>query len=305
MNKNILVPLDGSELAEVALPYAEELAVKLGIGIQLLRVVTLPVYSELSGGVYTLEQEVASRSGAKEYLDRVSCNLKAKGITVQSDIKCGTAAEEIIEHTSRDEIGLTVLATHGYSGVTRWAMGSTADRVVRGIEKSVVLIRAKGRHPVKSAERILKKILVPLDGSREGEVVIPHIAWLASGLRAEVVLFQALAGGYHTITAKGYEYAIYPEQQIASDKAFAKDYLSGVGTQLKEKGIKLGVEVRLGHAAEGIIEFADEANADMVAMSTHGRSGVGRWVLGSVAEKVLHEGNKPLLLVRSPGAQTK
>lgn len=304
-NKQILVPLDGSELAEVALPYAEELSVELGIGIKLLRVVTLPVYSEPTGGVYAAEREVALRSGAREYLEKVSCDLKAKSINVKLDIKCGTAAEEIMDDALKNEIGLVVLATHGHSGVLRWALGSVADKVIRGTEKPVMLIRAKGRHPAKPAQRILKKILVPLDGSREGEAVIPHIAWLASGLGAEVVLFQALAGGYHTITAKGYEYAIYAEQQIASDKAFAKDYLSDVGKQLKEKGIKLGAEVRLGHAAEEIIEFTDEVNADMVAMSTHGRSGVGRWVLGSVAEKVLHEGNKPLLLVRSPGARTK
>lgn len=305
MDKQILVPLDGSELAEVALPYAEELAVRLGMGMKLLRVVTLPVYSELSGGVYTLEQEAASRSGAQEYLERVSCNLKVKGIDVQPDIKCGAAAEEIMVYAAKDEIALVVLATHGHSGVLRWALGSVADKVTRGTEKPVMLIRAKGQHPAKPAQQILKKILVPLDGSTEGEAVIPHVDWLASGLGAEIILFQALAGGYHTITAKGYGYAIYPEQQIASDKAFAEKYLSGVGKQLKEKNIKLGEKVRLGNAAEEIIEFADEVGVDLVAMSTHGRSGVGRWVLGSVAEKVLHEGNKPLLLVRSPGARTQ
>jgi nucleotide-binding universal stress UspA family protein len=304
VSEKILVPLDGSELAEVALPYAEELAVKLGVGIKLIRVVTLPVYSEPTGGVYTIEQEVALRSGAQDYLEKVNCSLKAKGIAAKSDVRCGTAAEEIIEYAAKDEISLIVLATHGHSGVTRWALGSVADKVIRGTAKPVVLIRAKERHPA-AEQGILKKILVPLDGSREGEAVIPHVAWLASGLGAEVVLFQALAGGYHTITAKGYEYAIYPEQQMASDKAFADDYLTGVGKQLKEKGVKSKIEVRVGHAAEEIIEFAGEVSADMVAMSTHGRSGVRRWVFGSVAEKVLHEGDKPLLLVRSPGARTK
>jgi nucleotide-binding universal stress UspA family protein len=303
--KEILVPLDGSELAEVALPYAGELAVKLGTGIKLLRVVTLPVYSEPMGGVYTVEQEVALTSSAQDYLEKVSCSLKAKGITAQPDVRSGTAADEIIEYAAKDEISLIVLATHGHSGVTRWALGSVADKVMRGTEKPAVLVRAKERHPATTEQGILKKILVPLDGSREGEAVIPHVEWFASGLGAEVVLFQALAGGYHTITAKGYEYAIYPEQQVASEKAFAEDYLARVGKQLKEKGITLRVEVRTGNAAEEIIEFAGEVSADMVAMSTHGRSGVRRWVLGSVAEKVLLGGDKPLLLVRSPRAGTK
>ncbi|HEY33597.1 MAG TPA: universal stress protein [Dehalococcoidia bacterium] len=305
MDKNILVPLDGSELAEVALPYAEELAVRLGIGIKLLRVVTLPVYSEPTGGVYAVEQEIALRSGAKDYLEKVSHSLEAKGIAVQPDIKYNAAAEGIVDYAARDEIGLVVVATHGRSGVMRWALGSVADRVLRGTEKPVMLIRAIGQHPAAPEQGIIKKILVPLDGSPESEAVIPHVAWLASGLGADVILFQALAGGYHTITAKGYEYTVYPEQQLASDKAFAEDYLTRVGKQFKEKGAKPGAEVRPGDAAEEIIEFADEVRADMVAMSTHGRSGVGRWIFGSVAEKVLHEGNNPLLLVRSPGAKTR
>ena len=105
MYKKILVPLDGSEVAEVALPCAEELAVKLGIGIQLLRVVTLPVYSEPVGGVYTVEQEIALKSGAKEYLARLGCRLKEKGITVKPGITCSTAAEGVIDYALKDEIG--------------------------------------------------------------------------------------------------------------------------------------------------------------------------------------------------------
>jgi nucleotide-binding universal stress UspA family protein len=305
VNKKILVPLDGSEVAEVALPYAEELSVKLGVGIELLRAVTLPVYSEPLGGVYTVEQEAALRTGAKAYLEQISGRLKEKGITVSAEIICSTAAEGIIDYAFKDEVELIVLATHGHSGITRWALGSVADKVIRGTDKPVVLIRAKGRSPAVPGQGMIKKIVVPLDGSKESEAVIPCVTWLAYGLGAEVVLFQALAGGFHTITAKGYNYTIFPEQQMASDKAFAEDYLSSVGEQFKDKRITLNSEVRVGEAAEGIIEFADDIEADMVAMSTHGRSGVSRWVMGSVAEKVLREGNRPLLLVRAPGARKK
>ncbi len=305
MYKRMLVPLDGSELAEVALPYAEVLSVKLGIGIELFRAVTLPVYSEPFGGVYNVEQELAFKSGAKEYLAKVGCRLKEKGIDVKPGVICSTAAEGIIDCASKDGVELIVLATHGHSGLTRWALGSTADRVIRGTEKPVVLIRAKGTQEAVTEQGIIQKIVVPLDGSRESEAVIPCVTWLAAGLGAKVILFQALADGYHTITAKGYDYAIYPEQQIASDKAFAEDYLAMAGKRFEDEGVTLSYEVRVGNAAEEIIEFADDLGADMVAMSTHGRSGVSRWVLGSVAEKVLREGNKPLLLVRAPGAGNK
>ena len=305
MYKRILVPLDGSELAEVALPYAEELSVKLGIGIELLRAVALPVYSEPLGGVYNVEQELAFKSGAKEYLSRVGCRLKERGIDVRPGVVSSTAAEGIIDCASKDGVELIVLATHGHSGLTRWALGSVADRIIRGTDKPVVLIRAKEHQPAVSEQGVIKKIVVPLDGSKESEAVIPCVTWFAAGLGAEVILFQALAGGFHTITAEGYDYTIYPEQQIASDKAFAENYLTMAGKQFEEKGIGLSYEVRVGDAAEEIIEFANDLGADMVAMSTHGRSGVSRWVLGSVAEKVLREGNKPLLLVRAPGARNK
>ncbi|HEY42293.1 MAG TPA: universal stress protein [Dehalococcoidia bacterium] len=305
MDKKILVPLDGSELAEVALPYAEELALGLGAGIELFRVVTLPVYSEPIGGVYTVEQEIVAKSVAREYLEKVGSRFKEKGVATRLEVICSTAAEGIIDCAANEEIDLVVLATHGHSGITRWAMGSVAYRVIRSTEKPIMLIRAKGQHPVTPGQGLVKKIVVPLDGSTESEAVIPHVSWLAAGLKAQVILFHALAGGYHNITVKGYEDTIYPEQQIASGKAFAEDYLTSIGKQLKEKGLVPTTEVRVGNAAEKIIDFASEVDADMVAMSTHGRSGVSRWIFGSVAEKVLHEGNKPLLLVRSPGARTQ
>ncbi|UCB43663.1 MAG: universal stress protein [Dehalococcoidales bacterium] len=308
MDKEILVPLDGSELAEVVLPYAEELAVKLGTGIKLLRVVTLNMYNVYTESIevaYSLEQTVASESSASLYLEKVRDRLKEKGIAVTLDLKRSTAAEGIIDCAAEDEISLVVMATHGHSGVTRWVLGSVANRVIKVIEKPIMLVRAKERHRTAPEQGILKRIVVPLDGSRESEAVIPHVAWLASGLGAEVVLFQVLAGSYHTITTKGYEYTIDREQQIASAEIPAEDYLERIGKQLNENGMTLGLEVKPGNAAEEIIDFANGIGADMIAMSINKRSSVGHWVFGSVGEKVLHRGNKPLLLVKAPGAETK
>ena len=117
-------------------------------------------------------------------------------------------------------------------------------------------------------------------------------------LKAEVILLQVLSTSYQAITAERYGYVSYTAQQMESDKAFARNYLEKVGARLKRKGMTVKSEVRLGIAAEEIIKLADEMYADVVAMSTHGRSGIGRWVFGSVADRVLHEGNTPLLLVR-------
>jgi nucleotide-binding universal stress UspA family protein len=149
---------------------------------------------------------------------------------------------------------------------------------------------------------ILSKILVALDGSKESEAVIPYIEELASKLQAEVILLQVIAPDYHIYAAGGPEYGVYAEQQIESMKKFARDYLEEIITRLKQRGVTAKSEIMLGTAAETIINFADQTNASLVAMTTHGRSGVSRWAIGSVAERVLRAGNTPLLLVRSPGA---
>ena len=299
MYEKILVPLDGSELAEVALPYAEELAGRLGSEITLVFVLT-PGSESVPDPYRRLHQYYIEKmvENTKEGAERYVKKPQGKAIKVEPRILVGNPAEEIVEYASKEDIGLIVMATHGRSGISRWALGSVANKVVRATERPVGLIRAKGARPDVRQKGILNKALVPLDGSKEGEAVIPYIEELASRLKAEVVLLQVLSTSYHVITAEGYGYVIYTDQQMESDKAFARDYLEKVGARLKRKGVIVKSEVRLGIAAEEIIKLADEMYADVVAMSTHGRSGVGRWVFGSVADRVLHEGNTPLLLVR-------
>ncbi|MFC1957623.1 universal stress protein [Chloroflexota bacterium] len=298
MYEKILVPLDGSDLAEVALPYVEELAGRLGSEITLLYVGESPESSYQRTYQFYIEKTAeTTKEGAERYIEKT----KGKAIKVKPRILVGNPAEEIVEYASREDIGLIVLATHGRSGINRWSLGSVADKVVRATDRPVVLIRAKGAQPDMREKGILNKALVPLDGSEEAEAVIPYIEELASKLKAEVILLQVMSTNYQAIAEEEYGYVIYTDKQIESDKAFAKDYLEKVSARLKQKGVAVKSEVRFGVAAEEIIKLADEIYADVVAMSTHGRSGVGRWFFSSVADRILHEGHSPLLLVRSSG----
>jgi nucleotide-binding universal stress UspA family protein len=149
---------------------------------------------------------------------------------------------------------------------------------------------------------ILDRILVALDGSKESEAVAPHVEELASRLKAELALVQVVAPDYHIYGAGGPEYGVYADQQMDAIKAYARGYLEETGSRLRQAGIAVRCIVGTGTAADEIIRIADEISADLVAMSTHGRSGVGRWALGSVAERVVRSGNTPVLLVRTPGA---
>ena len=307
MYEKILVPLDGSELAEVALPYAEELAARLGSQMILMTVLSPGTGSE-QGSWYPHLHDVYLQKMldiVKQDVQKTMGRFTVKETKVEPVVLVGHPAEEIVDYARKENIDLIVMSTHGRSGIKRWTLGSIADKVVRAAKNPVLLIRAKGVRAHVHRKGVLARALVPLDGSKEGESAIPYIAELAAKLEAEVILFQVLAPGYQIITASGYGSVIYPEQQMESDRAFARAYLAKVGARLKRRGVAVESEVRFGNPAEEIIRFADEMHVDAVAMSTRGRSGIERWVFGSVAERLLYQGNTPLLLVREPRASRK
>jgi nucleotide-binding universal stress UspA family protein len=300
MYEKILLTLDGSELAELALPYAEKLAGLLGSEIILAHVSESVSGSQEDKHLGYLQKMVEkAEQGAGTYSPKPG---NSSSFSVRSVILSGQPAEKIVEYAESEGIGLIVMATHGQSGIQRWALGSVADKVVRATLRPVMLIRAGDAKPDTIADGLLTKVLVPLDGSKEGEAIVPFIEVLASMLKIKVTLIQILPKGYDT----GYQYIPLPVQQLDADRARATAYLNGIGARLKGKGIDvheaLGIGSRSSNAAEQIIQSAGDVHADFLAMTTHGRSGVGRWAFGSVAEKVLQAGNIPLLLVRSPGA---
>ena len=303
MYEKILIPLDGSELAEVALPYAEELAGRLGSEVTLL-VVTESAESQDYHNHQLYIQHLVEPT--MRLAERYSKKSGDKAIKVESTILTGHPAEEIVTYAEKDGSSLIIMATHGRSGIRRWSMGSVADKVVRAATQPVALIRAKGARPDVRERGILNRALVPLDGSKESEAVIPYIEELASKLEAEIVLVQVLERPSHVYAGgEGGNLTPYTDAEMEPLKAQAASYLEKMISLLNGKGIPTRSEVRVGSPAQEITNLADETDSDMVAMSTHGKSGFSRWAFGSVADKVLHAGNTPLLLVRTPGAGTE
>ena len=294
MYKKILVPLDGSELAEVSLPYAEEFSAEFGSEIILLylsRTENNPYYNVRK--IY-MEKTVKA---TEDEVKKLSKKTDADAIKVSSAMLTGNVAEEIVKYADQEDVSLILMATHGQSGMKQWAMGSIATKVMSATKRPVILIRARDAKPAIRNIGGIRKIVIPLDGSSESEQVIPHIAQLAATLKAEVVLFQAISLAYPTYTADAFAYVTYSDNQTDAMKASALDYLAKTGATLKEKGVKTSYEVRFGSAADEIINFSDEINADLVAMTTHGRSGLGRWLFGSTAARILKGGNSNLLIV--------
>jgi len=296
MYEKILVPLDGSDLAEIALPYAEELAGALGCDITLIHVSeSADEKYENMHQLYIEKIVEATIQGAEKFRK----NKRAKKIKVSSVHLTGHVAEQIVDYADKENIGLIVMTTHGRSGIRRWILGNVAAKVVRATDRPIALIRAKDTPPEARTERI-NKILVPLDGSKASEVVIPHVSELASKLKAEVVLFQVVAPSYFVYAIPG-EAVLQPHspEDLQNMIENSKLYLDKVGAEFRDKGIETTSEVGIGGPAEEIIRIADEIQVDMVAMSTHGHSSISLWAFGSNADKVLHAGDTPVLLVRT------
>jgi nucleotide-binding universal stress UspA family protein len=294
MYERILVPLDGSGLAEVALPYAEQLARRLGSDIYLIYVSeSAEVPQHYVHRFYLQKIGEATKEGAR----RVVGESAGKAIKIEPTVLVGHPAEEIVDYADKEDVSLIVMATHGRSGIRRWALGSVAEKVVRATDRPVALIRAKSGHAEVREKGAVNKVLVPLDGSIRGEAAIPYVEELAAKLKAEVTLVQVVPPIYLTPNTEQLK-----EQELF--RLSAEDYINKVAAQFKHKGVTAKAELRevaVGTAAEEIIKLADEICADLVAMSTRGRTEVGPWAFGSVADRVLRHGNTPLLLVRPRG----
>jgi nucleotide-binding universal stress UspA family protein len=289
MYKKILVPLDGSNAAEIVIPYVEELAAKLSAEIIVVSVYESPDdVSHLHS--YYLERIV-------EQIQHQTKQFKPKkDIKVYSEVLQGKPAQQLLQYADKVNVSLIAMASYGSSGREAKLLGNIATKVLRSTNKPILLVRSPAGEVAIQQKKLIKKILVPLDGSKTGETIVECAQALGQALGAELVLFQVLeplriVAGFETVTP----YSI--PQGEESIEASARAYLNGVEELLKKKGIKTSTVIVWGSAAERIIEYADE-NTDLVTISSHGLSGVGRWVLGSVTEKVLQVGDKPVLVAR-------
>ena len=150
-----------------------------------------------------------------------------------------------------------------------------------------------------------ERILVPLDGSKVGEAALPYVEELASKLlpevKVEVTLLQVVSSLTHYVVAgEASAWVPYTEEEMEQIKKRAVGYLDTTGEVLRSKGAAVKIRVGVGRSADEIIKIADEINANMIAMSTHGRSGLSRWAFGSVTDRVLRGGERPVLVVRAP-----
>ena len=300
MYTKILVPLDGSAVAEQVLPYVRTLAGGLKIPVELMGVVDMAeLDSHISGekGRYldTLMEDSVRRCG--EYLKGVAQTFPHASVSFA--VEEGRAAEVIIAKAVADKETLITMATHGRSGINRWLLGSVAEKVLRGSANPLLLVRAKAEAKAEG-EATLKSIVVPLDGSGVAESVLPTVLEIAKKLNIEIVLFRACNVPYSVFGGVRDHFAIVDEL-LGAIKGEARDYLEKQIEELKKQGAnKVSYVLEQGTSADQIISLGRKTPDNLIAMCTHGWSGVKGWVLGSITETVVRHSGDPVLIIRAP-----
>ncbi len=232
MWKKILVPLDGSDLAELALPYAEELANAFKSEVILLHV------NEPAESHYRHMHEL--------YMQEVADRMKERIRKVSPVVVSGKSADEIISYADKNKVGLIIITSHGRSGIMSWATGSIASKLLQAAAMPLLMVRAA--KPRQEAQRpvLLNRILLPLDGSEAGGAAVEYVGELMSRLESEVILFEVVSSGRHIRSVGGLDYISYPEEQVAMFKKEAEGYLDGVYRKLKRRKGTVKVALRVG-----------------------------------------------------------
>lgn len=300
MYSRIITPLDSSDVADQVLPYVRLLAKGLEIPVELFRAIE-PVSPDLTDprhGLY-LDQVVTSmRVWGQEYLNKIASPMRAEGISVTCEVHEGNAAPQILEEAQRNPEALIAMSTHGRSGVARWVLGSVANKVLHATSNPLLLVRSQENRSVNQAAEI-SRLIVPLDGSPEAEQVFPHVVALANGLDMKVVLTRVMPTAEMFLRYGGYA-VIQHGDLMQSLEEEAVDYINLAKQELSRQGLSSTEEHLVhGNPANSIVELTQDVEGSMVAMTSHGRSGVSRWVLGSVADRVVRHSGSPVLLVRS------
>jgi nucleotide-binding universal stress UspA family protein len=288
MNKPVLVPLDGSDLAERALPYAATLARTSGRPLLLLHVLTP---TPPRGG------ELVHEDAARAQLNAVAERLRTDGLVVETVVSStlrGRVAQVITDVAQRHGCDLIVMSTHGRGGLGRWLYGSVADEVLRRGSLPLVLVSVTSDHawPTTGALRVL----VPFDGSAIAEAAIKPMLASVSDLSPDVLLLQVV------VAPRGGA-AAYMSEDLPAETDRASTSLERLAETLRADGWHVRIQVIAGGVAASIANVASEERIDVIAMATHGRSGLARQVLGSVATETLQRATTPLLLLRPPGLQ--
>lgn len=302
--RTIVVPLDGSELSEKALGPAVRIAETMAregegdVSLVVLRVVA-PVALVAADPMLYDEMNRMGTDEANAYLNTVAESVGPTGFSLVTRTVSGSPADAIVHFAEENNADLIVMSSHGRTGSSRWVYGSVAEKVLHHASCATVIIRA--HVAVEMFQN--RKILVPLDGSPLAERALEPALALAAAVQSDVMLLRVTTGREplpESMTPAGEKVGAALDEAAAQERAQAEAYLQQLYTDRPNRHLFFDVVTTDGDVADAIVSYADERHVDLIVMSSHGRSGIGRWLHGSVAEKVLRGANCATLIIRNP-----
>lgn len=309
MIRTILVPLDGSSFGEYALPVALGIARRTCATLHLAHVCTPeePIQTPVdqAGDVHVFEEHVR----ISNYLDGLATLLAERWeVPIKRAILDGPVAETLCFYAQDIRADLLVMTTHGRGPLSRAWMGSIADALLRRLPLPLLYVRprAEAVDILESVrDEIFRDILLPLDGSPMAEEILAPALGLGTLMQAHYTLLQVI----EPIPDAAPPVSLVPlinAQRLESRRLIAQLYLDGVAARLRDQGLTVTTQTLIDNPAEAIVNYARAHASDLIAMATHGRGGMMRLLMGSVADTVARSGVTPLLLYRPrPGAQAE
>jgi nucleotide-binding universal stress UspA family protein len=307
--ERILIPLDGSETAASILPAASDLAKRLQARVDLLAVVDpetteLPSYVPTAIGVpagYDSAPDLYERSEeiqlertktANEYLASIAADLRADGIEADTEAMVGDPAFEIVTAAQRKHLDLVAMATRGRSTIGRGLLGSVTDKVIHSSAIPMLILKPGDEAP----DAPITEIIVGLDGSRVAESALDPARDLGVSLDIEIILLRATAVAAR-LAAYGGEPYFASTDLYGDSETEAQDYLDNVAERQSAFGANVSTRVGTGAAVNEIQLAISQSPGALMVLATRGRSGLTRWVLGSVTDRVIRSSQNPVLVI--------
>lgn len=299
--KRLLIPLDGSRLAECVLPVGRSLAVHLHARLTLLHVMERSARATVHG-----DRHLTLAAEAERYLADVAARVRAEGVEVECHVhpnQENDVPQSIVDHATDLAADLVILATHGAGNARRVLFGSAAQQVLRRGDRPVLLIRPPEGQVVHTAQPEFHRLLVPLDGQPSAEAALPIAGAVTRAYGAELFLLR-MVPTLATITGERVGTArLVPTATAASldlEEGEALTNMQKLADRLRAGGLRVSAGVARGDPAQGLLDGAARAGVEMIVMATHGRAGIDAVFSGSVASRIVARFPRPILLVQAP-----
>ena len=295
MFERILVPLDGSALAECVIPHAIAIAKASTSQIFLLRILD-PATSSKEVSFDPLDWQIR-KAEAESYLKDILSKFEEFSLPAHVEVLEGKAAENIIDYANDNKVDLIVLSSHGESGISGWNVSSVVQKIILRARKSIMIIRAY-QPPASTGELVqYERVLVPLDGSQRAEIVLPFATTLAKMSDGQILVVHVIEKPeMPRRTHQSKEDMELTEKVVERNRVIASEYLG----ELEER-VDARVDTRIlisDDASITLQEYAEQNGVDLVLLSAHGYSGKPKWPYGGTVVSFIAYGTTPLLVIQ-------